>query len=586
MQWVWTWGVRRLGVLLVMVAALTGCAGAAQSASSPAFQRALILRFGDVTMARTEGPASSTAPERESTLPAGDVPMPPADESASSPAFQRALMLRFGDVTMARTEGPASSTAPERESTLAAGDVPMPPAGEPASDAAPEQALTLAECLVLAVRNNRDLAAGRLDRLAGRLSLADAEDEFRLAPAFEASVDRSANVSTLGVSPRVVLRLPTGGRVSLSTGGRVTNRDTADQFVELEFVQPLLKGGGIEVGTAGVASARRTEQIGVLAFKSAVMGLVTRTIYAYRTVVRSMRAVEIAERSVQRARDLLAVNRVLIETGRMAEQDIVQTEASVAERELSLIEAQGALDDARLALAGILDIDSRVRVRPVETSRLDPKGHDAGGGVERALQHRPDYLRALLSLENASTALRVADDARRWQLDLTTSARFGHSAQSLSEAYRRFDDDYGVGLRLNIPLGTSDAAQRRRWERAGLASQQSRLRLQELRQAIELEVRGAQRDVEVQRRRSELAQEARRLARRKLDIERLKLNAGLTSNFRLVRFEDDLVRSQNAEVGARIAYLNALTARDRALGTTLQTWQIDIGLPAGGGTDS
>ena len=269
----------------------------------------------------------------------------------------------------------------------------------------------------------------------------------------------------------------------------------------------------------------------------------------------------------------------------MAEQDIVQTEASVAARELSLIEAQGALDDARLALAGILDIDSRVRVRPVETSRLDPKGHDAGGGVERALQHRPDYLRALLSIENASTALRVADDARRWQLDLTTSARFGHSAQSLSEAYRRLDDDYGVGLRLNIPLGTSDAAQRRRWERAGLASQQSRLRLQELRQAIELEVRGAQRDVEVQRRRSELAREARRLARRKLDIERLKLNAGLTSNFRLVRFEDDLVRSQNAEVGARIAYLNALTARDRALGTTLQTWQIDIGLPAGGGTD-
>ena len=523
-----------------------------------------MLRFGDVTMARTEGPAPYTAPEGESTLPAGDVPMPPADE-------------------------PASSTASERESTLPAGDVPTPPADEPASDAPPEQALTLAECLVLAVRNNRDLAAGRLDRLAGRLSLEDAEDEFRLAPAFEASVDRSVNVSTnvstLGVSPRVVLRLPTGGRISLSTSGRVTNQDSADQFVELGFDQPLLKGGGIEVGTAGVASARRTEQMGVLAFKSAVMGLVTRTIYAYRTVVRSIRAVEIAQRSVQRARDLLAVNRVLIETGRMAEQDIVQTEASVAERELSLIEAQGALDDARLALAGILDIDSRVRVRPVETSRLDPTGHDAGGGVERALQHRPDYLRALLSLENASAALRVADDARRWQLDLTTSARLGHSAQSLSEAYRRFDDEYGVGLRLNIPLGTNDAAQRRRWERAGLALQQSRLRLQELRQAIELEVRGAQRDVEVQRRRSELAREARRLAERKLDIERLKLNAGLTSNFRLVRFEDDLVRSQNAEVGARIAYLNALTARDRALGTTLQTWQIDIGLPAGGGTD-
>lgn len=455
-------------------------------------------------------------------------------------------------------------------------------ATQPASSAALERDLTLAECILLAVQNNRDLAAGRLDRLAGRLSLEGAEDTFRPAAVLDVSVNRDLNASAFDLSPRLTLRIPTGGRFNLSANNRVTNQDSATQFMELDFVQPLLKGGGVAVGTAEVVSARRTEQIGVLAFRSAVMGLVTRTVYAYRQVIRSMRAVEIAERSLQRARDLLAVNRVLIEAGRMAEQDIVQTEASVAERELSLTEARDALDDAGLALLGILDIDTRQRIRPTEPLRVEPQADAAKGDLEMALKHRPDYLQALLTIENASTALLVADDARDWQLDLTTSARLGHSGRSLSEAYSRFDEEYGVGLGLSIPLGVNDASQRRNWQLARIALQKSRLRLEELRQAIDLQVRSAVRDVDVQLRRVELARLSRELAERKLEVERIKLNAGLSSNFLLVRFEDDLVRTQNNEVGAVIAYLNALTALDLVLGTTLDTWQIAIDVPTVG----
>jgi hypothetical protein len=35
------------------------------------------------------------------------------------------------------------------------------------------------------------------------------------------------------------------------------------------------------------------------------------------------------------------------------------------------------------------------------------------------------------------------------------------------------------------------------------------------------------------------------------------------------------VDRQNAELNARVDYLNALTALDSVLGTTLDTWQID-----------
>ena len=463
----------------------------------------------------------------------------------------------------------------------------------PGSSASFERELTLAECVLLAVRNNRDLAAGRLDRLAQKLSLEDSEDVFRPAPALDVSLERGSTsspldqeeVSIFGVTPRVTLRIPTGGAFNISANSRVTSLDNADQFVRLEFVQPLLKGRGAAVGTADIVTARRAERIGLLAFRSAVIGLVTRTVYAYRNVIRSMREVEIRKRSLQRARDRLAVNRVLIETGRMAEQEIVQTEADVAERELSLTEARDSLNDARLALIDILDIDSRTRIRPTEALRVDSREFNADRAVESALQHRPDYRQALLSIENAETALLVADDARKWELDFASSASFGHSGRSLSEAYSRLDDDYRIGLRLNIPMGVDAGTARRNHERAVISLRQSRIRLAELRQSIDVEVRRAVRDVEVRFRRTELARQARVLAERKLEIEWTKLSSGLSTNFRLVRFEDDLVRSENNEIGAVIGYLNALTELDRTRGTTLDTWRIDIDLPVDGAAE-
>ena len=465
-----------------------------------------------------------------------------------------------------------------------------PAAAQSASGDPLERELTLAESIRLALENNRDLAGSRLGRLTDRLSLEDAEDAFAPRPRLDLSATGNSapsesgrkNTSTLGFAPTVSVKLPTGGTVSLGASHTATSADSVAQSTSFRVRQPLLKGAGRTVGTAGVVRARRAEQSNVRAFRDKVAGLVSRTVRAYRSLIQRLRALEIAERSLQRARDQLAVNRVLIETGRMAQQDIVQTEASVAERELSLAEAEGSLNDARLALIDILDIDSRTRIVPTESLRVEPADMDGDRSVETALSNRSDYLNALQAVENAELGLAEAENKRRWDLSLTASAGFGHSGRSLSEAYSRFDDDYTVGLALGIPIGAEADMARRAHAKAKIALRQSRLKVVELRQSIEVAVRGAVRKVEVQLRRVELARRARELAERKFETERIKLNAGLSSNFQLVRFEDDLVRSQNAELDATIAYLNALTALDTALGTTLDTWRIDAGLPAGG----
>ena len=110
--------------------------------------------------------------------------------------------------------------------------------------------------------------------------------------------------------------------------------------------------------------------------------------------------------------------------------------------------------------------------------------------------------------------------------------------------------------------------------RAGVT--QAERGLVELRQSTDIQVRQAVHNVEVGRRRIELAQQALALSEEKLEIERNKLQQGLSSIFQLSRFEDDLVQAQNAEVDALFDYENALTVLDRTLGTTLETWDIRV----------
>jgi outer membrane protein TolC len=437
--------------------------------------------------------------------------------------------------------------------------------------------LNLTDAIALALRNNRSLIDARLGRTLDKLALEASEDEFwpkvNVTPStkfLSQAGEYRRDSADAAVSSGVTLRIPTGGQINLDWENSV-----ADQFhtaLRFSFSQPLLKGGGIKVGTASLRIARRMEEMSVLGFKSVIINIVSSVIRSYRNFIQARQRLEISIRSLQRGKDLLAVNRLLIQTGRMAERDIVQAEAEVANRELRLTETRNSLDAARLALVDILDIDSGARIEPTETLTIEAKNPDVDRSRELALQHRPEYLQALLRIENAEIALLVAKNNRLWDLSLTSSVDFSGS-DSIGAAFPD-SGDYRIGLNLAIPL--VDRAPRRDYLSARLRLERARRDLEELRQKVDIIVVNAVREVDVRFQQVELAQRARELAEQKLDIEQEKLKLGLSTNFQLVRFEDDLVDAQNGEVDAVIAYLNALTSLDQTLGTTLDTWEIDV----------
>ena len=465
---------------------------------------------------------------------------------------------------------------------------------EPGKDDPPPLDLTLKDSVLLALRNNRHLINARLDRAAERFSLRVAENEFRphvtIGPFAERKhTNPSTGTGSTGVSSRVMLRIPSGGEFEVGWRGGGETGDTGSRppyFNEVEFTfrQPLLRGAGVGVNTASVRTARLAEEISVLVFKQAIIDIVSEVVRSYRGYMQAERRVDIRAKSLDRARELLAVNELLVETGRMAERDILQTKADIARRELRLIGARNRLDAARLTLIDILDIDSRTRLRLTETldvgDSLDSEfaQTDAAHGVEAALRHRTDYLRALLGIRNAEIRVDVAGNERLWDLSVTLSARLAHADETLGGAASRLDGtDYGVRLDLAIPIGPAAADPAKlAYANAATDLKKARNELADLLQRIDIEVGNAVREVEISALQVGLTRTARRLVEQKLEVEKEKLRLGLSSNFRLSAFEDDLVAAQDDELDSIVAYLDALTLLDRTLGTTLDSWGIEV----------
>jgi len=344
------------------------------------------------------------------------------------------------------------------------------------------------------------------------------------------------------------------------------------------FAQPLLRGAGARVDTASLQIARLAEAANVLALRQTTASIVSDVIVRYRSYIQAERRVGIRVKSLERARAQLAVNETLVETGRMAARDIVQTQADIAGRELDLTAAENGLDAARLTLADILDVDSRTRFRLADSLLAGEAETDAGRAVETALANRPDYRTALLNLRAAEIAALVAEDGRQWDLSLNLGAETIGGDNFLGRAGRGLGKvDYNVALRLEIPVGPAavDPAEREHL-RARTALTKARNALTDNRQRIDIEVSGALREVALAVRQIDLARTARMLAEQQIDVEREKLRLGLSSSFRLVAAEADLVAAENRELDAVIAHLNALTALDLTLGVTLERWDIEV----------
>ena len=442
--------------------------------------------------------------------------------------------------------------------------------------------------MFLGLENNRDIKNQYLERIAQKQDLAVAEGLFvpSFTPKLSVSSIRLRNggrVATTGevdLSARVSVKIPTGGNISFVWSGKqgqdangfgINSEGSLSQNLTLNFTQPLLRGAGLAVNRTPIEIARLSEKRNILSLKSTLIEIITSVILTYRELIKAQEQVKISQSSMEIARQELQTNQVLIEAGRLAKVDIFTSEKAVADREVTVLASEEQLKKARLALLQVLDLDRNLNIIAREDAAVQTNPLDFDNILPLALSNSPDYLQVQLDREIAKYNLLVAENKRKWKLDVNASIN-NNNATNLSDS----SSDLRAELVLTREFGNRGIE--RDFQNSRIKLLQAENILKESNQKLEVGVRNAIRDINLNLKQVELAQRSRELAQKQLDIEleKRRLGVGSSRSIDIVNFQNALIAASNAELNARIDYFNVLTNLDKIIGTTLETWQVRI----------
>lgn len=443
--------------------------------------------------------------------------------------------------------------------------------------------LTLGDAVYLGLRNNPGIRSAYLQRVAQKFDLRVAEDTFNpklvLNSYYQGTRGSQDHTRNANLAPATTLLGEYGTQLSMAWTQQLNNANRAGRYrsdgLDLALIQPLMRGAGWDATTAPLRLSRLAEQANRLNLKATVAQTISRIIATYRELLRAQEQLNIVQEALKRSEALLEVNKALINAGRMAEFEIVQTQADIATQQLGVEEAHNQLDTNRLALLRLLALNLSTPIRASEALEAKPMALDKRQAFNLAQNQQPEYLATLLGSQQADLNLVIAKDSGRWRVDLVAGANQVRDAYNndLGNTHDRRWDSY-AGIQVQIPIGDISTRQAEVHARVDVENQQILIR--DARQELERSVDDVVRDLGTRWRQYEIAQRAVELSRRKIEIEREKLSAGRSSNFQVLSFESDLRNAENTRLNALIAYLNAQTQLDLTLGMTLESWEIAL----------
>lgn len=446
--------------------------------------------------------------------------------------------------------------------------------------------LKLLDAIKIGLTRNVDLKKALLDRATqvGDLALAERIFEpelflnafYRMGPGYEAG--------TAGGGPDVIMRLMTNG--TLRFNWTVTDaRDIPDSNrsytsgISFSFSQPLLRNAGITVGTAPLVSARYVDESNVQLLRSQIMNRVTSIQETYWALLLALQNRLSSVRSLEAGKDILRRNKILIKAGRMARADLVQTQQEVARARVDILEQDFAVQDANRALVTLLDLPPEVVILPVEGFNFSKVKVDFKKMMATALKKSPEITQSRVAVQQSELNLKLARSQAKNALDLELSTVMQtNEGRGFIESLDP-SRNWAVSLNLSIPFGLPKTKLKQEVIRAGRALEKTRLDLHTANLRLRQGVRTGVNDVRRSLLQIEMAQTSLKLAMRKYEIERNRLELGRSSNFQVLSFQRDLVSARDAEHQAIVNYLNSLARLEETVGITLETWKIEVDTP-------
>lgn len=450
--------------------------------------------------------------------------------------------------------------------------------------------LSLKEAILLALRYNPNIQNVELDRIIQRYQLRLAYNEFELqyALAGQAGLTNS-HYSGVGTgatqnymaSPEFDLKNKLGGHASLKMDNSAQAIGDYNPLLTFSFTQPLLRGFGRRVNEAGLLNAIDTECLNKLMMQQSVIDQVTQVITAYHALILSGNNVQNQEKQLLEAKKTYAMNEKKIAAGELETTGNIQQSYQIESLSLMVEQGQNDFKTAAQTLLEAIGLDPDMLLSVPNDVILDNLSvPDTDKSITQALTHNAQYLALKTNYRADKRAYDVAKNQQLWQLDLTTNLQTGTvtgvdtNKHGLRDIYSGQNYSESAGLILTIPL--RDLNRRSTLISAKIRLEKDRLNLIAAKRALVTLIKNTITTMESLVKRYELAKRQVDLAGQSYTLEKKKQQAGIASALDVNNTQNQWIQAQMGLIGAKISYLNQVSALQRILGTTLDDWNIKL----------
>lgn len=380
--------------------------------------------------------------------------------------------------------------------------------------------------------------------------------------------------------------LTTGGAFDLSFTQSTTDTSfpgftgVGDQHeiadtIALSFSQPLLRRRGVSYNTSVQRENQLRYRLQVERIRQARQDLVQSVADAYWDLVTSLQQLAVAEETLALGLEQVEQNRRRLEAGVGTEVEVLQADTDVAQRIeqklLREVAVKGAADRLKALMYPGTDVDRwDLEIAPV--TELPEVVADQvppwTAALATALQRRAELQQQVFEIEAAEEALLRARSERDPELNFVVTGRTaaveGGEGQAFESATAWDFPTYTAGLRFELPIGNRTARYNERAARASVRS--ARLAYDQIESQIVEEIRSSVRNTNYSIEAVRAAEASNELARRQLAAEQARYREGLSTNFQVLEFQQQLAETMYSSTLARANLAKAWTALQRAQG--------------------
>jgi outer membrane protein len=482
----------------------------------------------------------------------------------------------------------------------------------PPAPAGPVRQLSMEDAVRLAFDNNLSLRVERINPDLQDLAIGQAKSAW--TPNLTASMTTSSRTSpisgffsgatdkltrdALGTTVGANQLLPWGANYNVTWD---TSRSKSNSVYDspnplmgsnlsFNFTQPLLRNLKTDSARQQLLVSRTNRQVSDIELRQAVLTTVRSVKYAYWNLKASVAALQVAQQSLDLARESLRNNRSKVEIGTMAPIDVVEAEAEVARRTEGVIVAESNVRRAEDQLRTlILDPKSAdywaTKFDLTERPASEPTVVDVEAAVKTALEKRTDLQQSRKNLELTDATIQY----QRNQIlpDLNAQVGYGLSGQGgrklnqvgfppvvvgeINEGFGTMMNrllgnefhNWSFAVQFSYPIG--NGAAEATLARTRLQYSQAQIQMQNLELQVSTSVRDVARNVQTNQLRLVSTQATRTLMQRRVEAEQKKFAAGLSTNFLVFQAQRDLADAQYNELLALLEYNKSLVDLETVL---------------------